>query len=414
MRHALRLYPQDNGATMLELLMPAGNLKKLRTALRFGADAVYAGGKSLSLRAFADNFSRDDLEEGVRYAHSLGKKVYVTANIFARNSDLEEAADYFVFLERIGADAVLISDLGLLALCREKAPDLTIHISTQANTTNLMAVKFFESLGVKRVVLSRELGLEDMRAIHAAAPDMELEAFVHGAMCVSYSGRCLLSSYFSDRSSNRGECVQPCRWQYRLTDLSRDVAADVEEDERGTYFMNSCDLRLLPRLPELADAGICSFKVEGRMKSEYYVATVATAYRRAIDEYLKFGEIKNADKYNDLLENISHRAYTEAYLDGENTHTISLEKERTQEKYRYTATVLSAEGGRVTVEMRNRFRSGDTLTVLSPDSTNGMQFKVGEITLCKDGSVTNDAKLVQYIYSFDCPIALCAGDLLVQ
>ena len=399
---------------MLELLMPAGNLKKLRTALRFGADAVYVGGKSFSLRAFADNFSRDDLAEGVRYAHSLGKKVYVTANIFAKNSDLDEAADYFVFLESIGADAVLISDLGLLALCREKAPNLTIHISTQANTTNAMTVKFFESLGVKRVVLSRELGLEEMREIHAAVPDMELEAFVHGAMCVSYSGRCLLSSYFSERSSNRGECVQPCRWQYRLTETERDVAVDVEEDERGTYFMNSCDLRLLPRLPELAEAGICSFKVEGRMKSEYYVATVATAYRRALDEYIKYGEIKNADKYNELLETISHRAYTEAFLDGENTRTISLEKERTQEKYKFTATVLSVDGNRVTVEMRNRFRSGDTLTVLSPDETNGMTFEMGAITHCADGSVTDDAKLVQHVYSFECPIPLSVGDILVQ
>ncbi|MDE6059873.1 MAG: U32 family peptidase C-terminal domain-containing protein, partial [Clostridia bacterium] len=301
-----------------------------------------------------------------------------------------------------------------LALCREKAPNLTVHISTQANTTNAMTVKFFKSLGVKRVVLSRELGLEEMREIHAAVPDMELEAFVHGAMCVSYSGRCLLSSYFSERSSNRGECVQPCRWQYRLTETERDVAVDIEEDERGTYFMNSCDLRLLPRLPELAQAGICSFKVEGRMKSEYYVATVATAYRRALDEYIKYGEIRNADKYNELLETISHRAYTEAFLDGENTHTISLEKERTQEKYKFTATVLSVDGNRVTVEMRNRFRSGDTLTVLSPDDTNGMTFEMGEITHCADGSVTDDAKLVQHIYSFECPLPLAVGDILVQ
>lgn len=399
---------------MLELLMPAGNLKKLRTALRFGADAVYVGGKSLSLRAFANNFSREELAEGINYAHSLGKKVYVTANIFARNSDLEEAASFFEFLEQAGADAVLISDVGLLYLCKEKAPNLTIHLSTQANTTNVLAVKFWRYLGVKRVVLSRELGLEDMREIHAAVPDMELEAFVHGAMCVSYSGRCLLSSYFSERSSNRGECVQPCRWQYRLTEVERDVAVDVEQDKRGTYFMNSCDLRLLSRLPELIDAGVISFKVEGRMKSEYYVATVATAYRRAIDEYLRYGQIVNAEKYNELLETVSHRAYTEAYLDGENTHTVSLEKERTEEKYRFTATVLSYENGQATVEMRNRFRSGDTLTVLSPNDTNGEQFKMGEITHLPDCVVTDDAKLVQHTYSFACPIPLTEGDLLVQ
>ena len=399
---------------MLELLLPAGNLKKLRTAFHFGADAVYVGGKSLSLRAYADNFTREELEEGIAYAHSLGKKVYVTANIFARNADLDAAAEYFAFLEKAHADAVLISDAGLLALCKEKAPNLTIHLSTQANTTNALAVKFWQSIGVKRVVLARELGLKDISEIHAAVPDMELEAFVHGAMCVSYSGRCLLSSYFSERSSNRGECVQPCRWGYRLSEVNKDVAVDVEEDERGTYFMNSCDLRLLPRLPELAKAGIVSFKVEGRMKSEYYVATVATAYRRAIDEFNEYGEIKHADEYNALLENISHRAYTEAYLDGENTHTVSLEKECLTEKFKYIATVIDVNARRVTVEMRNRFKSGEVITILSPDSNNGKTFAMGEITHTDDGTVTDDAKLVQHIYSFECPFNLKVGDLLVK
>ena len=403
---------------MLELLLPAGNLKKLRTAFHFGADAVYVGGKSFSLRAFADNFTHDELKEGIAYAHGLGKKVYVTANVFAKNGDLEEAGEYFAFLEEAGADAVLISDVGLLALCKEKAPSLTIHLSTQANTTNLMAVKFWHGLGVKRVVLARELSLEEIRAIHDAVPDMELEAFVHGAMCVSYSGRCLLSSYFSERSSNRGECIQPCRWEYRLTEKRKDVSVDVEEDGRGTYFMNSRDLRLLSKLPELIEAGICSFKVEGRMKSEFYVATVATAYRRALDEIAKFGEIKHAEEYNELLESISHRAYTEAYLDGENTHTISLDTECLKEKYKYIATVCavekSSDGYTVTVEMRNRFRSGDTVTVLSPTDTNGKTFTMGEITHVDDGFVTDDAKLVQHIYSFNCPLALEVGDILLE
>ncbi|MCM1306172.1 MAG: U32 family peptidase [Bacteroides sp.] len=403
---------------MLELLLPAGNLKKLRTAFYFGADAVYVGGKDFSLRAFADNFTRDELKEGIAYAHSLGKKVYVTANIFAKNSDLKEAGDYFAFLEEAGADAALISDVGLLALCKEKAPNLTIHLSTQANTTNIMAVKFWRNLGVKRVVLARELSLDEIREIHAAVPDMELEAFVHGAMCVSYSGRCLLSSYFSNRSSNRGECVQPCRWGYRLTEGRKDVCVDVEQDGRGTYFMNSRDLRLLSRLPELIEAGITSFKVEGRMKSEFYVATVATAYRRALDEIAQFGEIKNAEKYNNILENISHRAYTEAYLDGENTHTISLDDECLKEKYKYVATVLdvtpAGSGYFVTVEMRNRFKSGDIVTVLSPNDTNGMTFAMGEIVHCEDGSVTNDAKLVQHVYGFNCPLALHKNDILLE
>lgn len=402
---------------MLELLLPAGNLKKLKTALYFGADAVYVGGKALSLRAYADNFTREELSEGIEYAHKLGKKVYVTANIFAKNDDLDEAAEYFEFLQEAGADAVLISDAGLLALCREKAPELTVHLSTQANTTNLMAVKFWRDMGVKRVVLARELSLNEMREIHLAVPDIELEAFVHGAMCVSYSGRCLLSSYFTNRSSNRGECVQPCRWEYRLTETRKDVSVDVVEDARGTYFMNSCDLRLLSRLPELIDAGVVSFKVEGRMKSEFYVATVATAYRRALDEIVKFGEIRHLEEYNALLENISHRTYTEAYLDGANTHTVSLDSECEKEKYKYVATVLSSYplgGGtfRVRVEMRNRFRSGDVIHVLSPSGSNGQSFVMGGIVHSDDGATTSDAKLVQHVYEFDCPIALSAGDIL--
>lgn len=404
---------------MTELLLPAGNLKKLKTALYFGADAVYVGGKNFSLRAFADNFSLDELKEGIEYAHNLGKKVYVTANIFAKNSDLEEAGGYFEFLQQAGADAVLISDVGLLSLCKEKAPSLTVHLSTQANTTNLLAVRFWQGLGVKRVVLARELSLDEIRAIHDAVPDMELEAFVHGAMCVSYSGRCLLSSYFTERNSNRGECVQPCRWNYRLTEKRKDVSVDVEEDGRGTYFMNSCDLRLLSRLPDLIDAGITSFKVEGRMKSEFYVATVATAYRRALDEIAKFGKIIHKDEYDALLENISHRTYTEAYLDGANTSTVSLDSECIKEKCKFIASVIGAEPAlngnyRITVEMRNRFRSGDTVTVLSPSDLNNETFVIGEITHTEDGTLTDDAKLVQHTYDFLCPLKLCVGDILTM
>lgn len=412
------LFPYSK-TDMRELLLPAGNLKKLKTALYFGADAVYVGGKDFSLRAFADNFTLDELREGVAYAHALGKKVYVTANIFAKDGDLAGAGEYFAFLEQAGADAVLISDVGLLSLCKDKAPRLTIHLSTQANTTNSLAVKFWQSLGVKRVVLARELSLDEIRAIHESAPDMELEAFVHGAMCVSYSGRCLLSSYFTNRSSNRGECVQPCRWDYRLTEKRKDVCVDVEEDSRGTYFMNSCDLRLINRLPDLISAGITSFKVEGRMKSEFYVATVATAYRRALDELERFGEIRHADEYNSLLENISHRPYTEAYLDGANTHTVSLDDECLKEKYKFIATVLStkiADNGEyeICVEMRNRFRTGDTVTVLSPDKYNNATFTMGEITHLDDGALTDDAKLVQHTYAFLCPLPLHAGDILIE
>ena len=400
---------------MLELLMPAGNLKKLKTAFHFGADAVYVGGKSFSLRAYADNFTEDELKDGVEYAHSLGKKVYVTVNIFAKNSDVDAARKYFAFLQEIGADAVLISDMGLLSVCKEVAPSLAIHLSTQANTTNVEAVKFYKTLGVKRIVLARELGYDEIAEIHNSVPDVELEAFVHGAMCMSFSGRCLLSSYFSGRSANRGECIQPCRWNYTITETERhaDKPLDVEEDERGTYFMNSRDLRLLSHIPEIAKAGIVSLKVEGRMKSEFYVATVANAYRHAIDEYLESGAIEHQNLYNEWLETVAHRTYTDAYFEGDNLNTICTGEGQQQEKYVFTAIVKSVDGNRAVVEMRNRFKTGDELIVLSPnDNANGKRFVVDSIF---DGdSVTDDAKLVQHIYSLVCPQGVEAGDLLLK
>lgn len=402
---------------MLELLMPAGNLKKLKTAFHFGADAVYLGGKAFSLRAFADNFTEDEIVEGVNYAHSLGKKVYVTVNIFAKNSDLDKAKDYFIFLQNAGVDAVLISDIGLVTLCKEVAPLLTIHLSTQANTTNLFAVKFWQSMGVKRVVLARELGLDEIKQIHNAVPDMELEAFVHGAMCMSFSGRCLLSTYFSGRSANRGACIQPCRWGYRIAETERHASKplDIEQDERGTYFMNSRDLRLLPYIPELAECGIVSLKVEGRMKSEFYVATVANAYRHAIDEYLACGKIEHVDEYNAELETVAHRTYTDAYFQGDNLDTICLDEGQSPEKYIFTAVVLSYANGVATVEMRNRFRSGDTLTILSPcDEANKRTFEVGTITHVDDNTLTDDAKLVQHTYSFAIPHPVQIGDLILK
>lgn len=402
---------------MLELLMPAGNLKKLKTAFHFGADAVYLGGKAFSLRAFADNFTNEEIVEGVNYAHALGKKAYVTANIFAKNSDLDKAKDYFEFLQSANVDAVLISDIGLVSLCKQVAPNLTIHLSTQANTTNLMAVKFWQSMGVKRVVLARELGLDEIHQIHDAVPDMELEAFVHGAMCMSYSGRCLLSSYFSGRSANRGACIQPCRWGYRIAETERHASKplDIEQDERGTYFMNSRDLRLLAHIPELAECGIVSLKVEGRMKSEFYVATVANAYRHAIDEYLSTGKIEHVDEFNQELETVAHRTYTDAYFQGDNLDTICLDEGQSPEKYVFTAVVLAYQNGVATLEMRNRFRSGDTLTILSPDmGVNKQTFSVGEIVHVADNTITDDAKLVQHTYSISIPYAVQVGDLLLK
>lgn len=395
--------------------MPAGNLKKLKCAIHFGADAVYLGGKNFSLRAAADNFSNDEIAEGVAYAHARGKKVYVAVNIFARDNDMAEAAQYFEFLQSVGADAALISDLGLLALCREVAPKLKIHISTQANTLNSRAAKLFKELGASRIVLARELSLEEARAIHGALPDLELEMFCHGAMCVSYSGRCLLSSYLASRSANRGECAQPCRWNFKLIEErdGKERALYLEEDERGSYLLNSKDLRLLSRIPDIAAAGICSLKVEGRMKSEFYIATVASAYRKAIDEFSAYGRIPHVDELNAQLERASHRPFYEGFL-SDDKGGISYDSTRTREKEIYVATVLSYADGVATVEMRNRFKTGDVLNVLSPSAENGAKFEVGEITLLSDGSVTDDAKLVQSVYSFACPIPLSEHDLLTR
>lgn len=401
---------------MLELLMPAGNLKKLKTAFHFGADAVYIGGKAFSLRAFADNFTNEEIVDATNYAHSLGKKVYVTVNIFARNADLENAKSYFEFLQSANVDAVLISDIGLVSLCKEVAPNLTVHLSTQANTTNLLAVKFWQSIGVKRVVLARELSLDEVLEIHNAVPDMELEAFVHGAMCMSYSGRCLLSTYFANRSANRGACIQPCRWGYRITETERHASKplDIEQDERMTYFMNSRDLRLLRHIPEIAKSGIVSLKVEGRMKSEFYVATVANAYRKAIDEYLATGKIEHADEYDALLETVAHRTYTDAYFDGDNLDTVCLDEGQSPEKYVFTAVVQNFANGVATVEMRNRFRTGDVVTVLSPNADIAYKsFTIGAIVDTVQNAVTDDAKYVQRIYTIDCPYALEQGDILL-
>ena len=402
---------------MLELLLPAGNLKKLKTAFLFGADAVYVGGKSFSLRAFADNFTDDELREGIEFAHALGKKVYVTVNIFAKNSDIDKAREYFKFLQDINADAVLVSDLGLLSVCQSVAPKLTIHISTQANTTNVEAVKFYKNLGVKRVVLARELGYSEIAKIHREVPDIELEAFVHGAMCMSYSGRCLLSSYFSGRSANRGECIQPCRWNYQITEIDRhaDKPLEVEEDERGTYFMNSRDLRLLSHIPEIAEAGIVSLKVEGRMKSEFYVATVANAYRHAIDEYLHLGRIEHQNLYNEWLETVAHRTYTDAYFEGDNLDTVCKDAGQQPEKFVFTAVVQSIGGGLATVEMRNRFKMGEELVVLSPnDATNGKRFVLDKMFDAESMLKVDDAKLVQHFYSLAVPFELEQGDLLLK
>ncbi len=390
-----------------ELLAPAGNFAKLKTAFYFGADAAYLGGKEFSLRSFADNFTREELVRAVEYAHGLGKKVYVTANIYARNGDLAAMEDYFAFLEQAGADAALISDPGVLYAAKKTAPGLPVHISTQANVTNKYAVKFWRDMGACRAVLARELSLAEIAEIHDFVPDMELEAFVHGAMCISYSGRCLLSDYLTGRPSNRGECAQACRWNYSIRkrdDKSDSGWLDMEEDERGAYILNSKDLNMSAYLDKMRQSGVCSFKIEGRMKSEYYLATVINAYRRCMDGGYS-GVVERE------LATAAHRDYTTAYALGENHGTVNYSDSQAKGDCDYIGNVAGTEGGCALVEMRGRFRKGDVLEVLSPSENFGRSFTVGNVWL-PDGSLTDDCKLVQTVYKVECPYKLSTGDIL--
>lgn len=392
-----------------ELLAPAGNFAKLKTALAFGADAVYLGGKRFSLRSYADNFDFDTLKEAVSVAHDARKKVYVAVNIFCKDSDFADLKDELPRLQRAGVDALIVSDPGLIAFAKESVPDLALHLSTQANTLNSHAVRFWHRQGVERVVLARELSADQVKAIKDAVPEMEIECFVHGAMCISYSGRCLLSNYLARRDANRGECVQACRWHFRVSE--GDNALELEEDARGTYLLNSKDLNLIDRIPALIEAGVDSFKIEGRMKSEYYVATVTEAYRRAIDAVLGGGAVPKSSV--ELLENVTHRPYTHAYFDGDNAATVSYDDSQQGGKGVFVAVVLATEGKTALVEMRNRFRDGETLKVLSPHLPTDLGITVRNLR-DSEGTPVADAKLVQQQLYFDSDLSLTKGDILYR
>ena len=402
--------PMRKNAKNIELLLPAGNLEKLKTAIYFGADAVYVGGKNFSLRAGAGNFTEEDLRQGTELVHSKGKKIYVTLNIYAHNRDIEAIKEELKLLEEIGVDAVLVSDMGILSLARKTVPNLAIHISTQANTTNYESVNMYKELGASRVVLARELSLSEIKEIHEKC-DVELETFVHGAMCVGMSGRCLLSEYFTKRNANEGACSQPCRWEYKLQRTEKEEGIFIEEDDRGTYFFNSKDLRLIDYLKEMVDAGVYSFKVEGRMKSEFYVATVAIAYRKAIDDLLRDGKIERLNEYKRELETIAHRDYTTAYALGENQDTIYPKKGQIEESEIFIAKVLGEEKGMTLVEMRNRFVENDEISVLSPNEYCYSKTRVQEIWNT-DGERVQDAKLVQAKYLLKIDIKLQEGDII--
>ena len=397
-----------------ELLAPAGNFSKLKTAVYYGADAVYIGGKSFSLRALSDNFTDEEIGEAVQYAHKRNVKVYVTVNIFAKNSDFDKAKEYFGFLYSVGVDAVLITDIGLIDLCKEVAPNLPIHLSTQANTLNKYAVRAWKNYGLERVVLARELSLAEIAEIREFVPDIELEAFAHGAMCISYSGRCLLSNYLNGRDSNRGECVQACRWSYELREKNKGGEYyPIEEDERGSYILNSKDLNMISHIDEMVDAGVISLKIEGRMKSEYYLATVINAYRRAIDEYCKIGDkYKENSMFYDELIKTSHRAFTTAYTLGDNRDTVNYSDSQSVGEKQFIAVVTkSTEGGYAEIEMRNRFKKSDVLEILSPSDNFNKTFVVNEM-YDEDGNEIVDAKIVQQKIRIKCEYDLREGDIL--
>ena len=353
-----------------ELLAPAGTPEKMRMALLYGADAVYLGGRSFGLRALGGNFSREELEDGISYAHSMGKKVYVTVNIFPHNSDLAELPDYLRFLSKVRADALLVADLGAFQMARELVPEMELHVSTQANVTNWAAAEGWRKLGASRVVLARELSLGEIREIRRRCP-AELEMFVHGAMCISYSGRCLMSNYLAGRDANRGNCAQACRWKYHLTEEKRPGEyLPVLEDDRGTYIFNSKDLCLLPYIKDVMESGVDSLKIEGRMKSVHYVASVVKAYRMAIDACASEGEgFRVRKEWLEELGKVSHRPYTSGFFFHPPTGEAQIYG---TSSYLQTSDFVGLvrdydrRTGLATVEQRNNMKCGQEIEVFQP------------------------------------------------
>ena len=359
-----------------ELLIPAGSLDVLKTAVIYGADAVYIGGEAFGLRAKARNFSIEEMQVGIAFAHERGVKVYVTANILAHNGDLPGVEAYFKELKQAEPDALIISDPGVFDIARRVLPDTDIHISTQANNTNYGTYQFWHRMGAKRVVSARELSLEEIRQIRANIPqDMEIESFIHGAMCISYSGRCLLSNFLTGRDANQGACTHPCRWKYSLVEETRPGEyMPVYEEERGTYIFNSKDLCMIEYIPELVEAGIDSFKIEGRMKTALYVATVARTYRKAIDDFRKDPKLyrENMEWYKAEIGKCTYREFTTGFYFGKPTEDAQIYDSNTYVKnYTYLGTVEETDGnGAFRMEQKNKFSIGETVEVMKPDGRN--------------------------------------------
>lgn len=392
-----------------ELLIPASSLEVLKTAVIFGADAVYIGGEAFGLRAKAKNFSMEEMREGIEFAHARDVKVYVTANILAHNSDLPEVRKYFQELKSVKPDALIIADPGVFDIAKEVCPEIDRHISTQANNTNYGTYNFWYRQGASRVVSARELSMQELKELRANIPDdLEIETFIHGAMCISYSGRCLLSNYFTGRDANRGACTHPCRWKYAVVEETRPGEyMPVYENERGTYIFNSKDLCMIEHIPELIDAGIDSLKIEGRMKTALYVATVARTYRKAIDDYQKNPQLyrKNMPWYLDQISNCTYRKFTTGFFFGKPDDSAQIYDSNTYVKdYTYLGIVGETGDGMCRIEQRNKFSVGETIEIMKPDGRN-VEVTVERI-LNEEGQEQESAphsKQVLYVKLSECP-----------
>ena len=399
-----------------ELLVPASSLEVLKTAVRYGADAVYIGGEVFGLRAKAKNFSLEEMKEGVEFAHRYNVKVYVTANILAHNSDIEPVKAYFNDLKKVKPDALIIADPAIFTIAKEMLPDMELHISTQANNTNYGTYNFWHSLGAKRVVSARELSISEIKDIRNHIPDdLEIETFVHGAMCISYSGRCLLSSFMAGRDANKGACTHPCRWKYAVVEESRPGQyMPVEENERGTYIFNSKDLCMIEHIPELIDAGIDSFKIEGRMKTALYVGTVARTYRMAIDDYFenpkKYEE--NIPKYKTLISQCTYRQYTTGFFFGKPDETTQIYDCNVYERD-YVYLGISGEpleDGSFVIEQKNKFCVGDKIEIMKAD---GRDIEANVISITdQDGVAMESCPHPKQIITIKLDQVPEAGDIL--
>jgi len=367
----------------VELLAPAGNMEKLQLAILYGADAVYLGGREFGLRTASDNFTFEEMKEGVRFAHERGRKVYLTMNIIPHNQDIRNAASFIEQAVETGIDAVIVSDPGMFSIVKNTAPGLSIHISTQANITNTETVRFWHSMGASRAILARELSLEEIKEIRAGTSEgLELEVFVHGAMCISYSGRCMLSNYLAGRDANKGDCAHPCRWKYYLTEEKRPGEYfPVVENERGTFIFNSKDLCMIRHIPELMQSGISSMKIEGRVKSSFYVATVVKAYREAIDAYYSDKPYEYREEWFEEVTKVSNRDFTTGFFFGRpGTADHNYATGSYIRNYDFIGIVKGYDdkNGLVLIEQRNRFEKGDTVEVLPPTGP-VTSFKVTEM-----------------------------------